>query len=354
MAEVILEKCGSYKPQEVLASVRSVVDKLGGISSVIKPGQKILLKPNVLAGFRIEEAATTHPEIVRAVAKLVKEAGAYPFIGDSPGVGSLSRFVGVTGLKKISEEENVPLVELSTPKDIAFHEGKTFKNFVIASEVFDYDAIINLPKFKTHGLTGITCAVKNLFGCVPGILKSQYHYKLHTREKLIALLSDLARFLKPKLNIVDAVWAMEGEGGPSAGTPKFMGLVAVSRDPFELDSVMQKIIDGENIQGFSFPDFKQIKISSEEIYHLPMPGLMKYLVGWMAEKPVIDQNKCINCGVCVELCPAKALSKSKRKPIFIYSKCIRCFCCQEMCPKHAISIKRNKFADLISSLLAKI
>ena len=259
MDKIKVVKCDSYNIDEVYAAVKAAIDGIGGILAFIKPNQKILIKPNVLGDFKPDQAATTHPEIVRAVIRLVKEAGAFPSIGESPGFGSLDRFSRPTGIKKVSEEECVPLVEFITPKDVEFHDAKRFKSLTVASEIFDYDFIINLPKFKTHGLTGTTGAVKNLFGCVPGILKSQYHFKIKTREYLVDLLHDLAKYIKPGLSIMDAVWAMEGEGGPSQGTPKHMGIVAASTDPFLLDEAFDKIINGIDVQGFSCPEFKKIE-----------------------------------------------------------------------------------------------
>ena len=154
--KIVLEKCGSYDKEEVYSAVKNAISGLGGISSFIKVGQKVLLKPNVLGNFKPEDAATTHPEIIRAVIKIVKEAGAHPFIGESPGFGSLARFSGLTGVRKVSEEEKTPLIELITPKEVHFASGKRFKNLTVAAEIFDYDFIINLPKFKTHGSVSYT------------------------------------------------------------------------------------------------------------------------------------------------------------------------------------------------------
>lgn len=354
MESVILEKCASYEQTEVQSAVENAINKLGGIGKFIKPGQKVLLKPNVLGGYSPSEAVTTHPNVVREVIRLVKKAGANPFIGESPGFGSLERHSKVCGIKQASEEEGAPIVEFSTPKNVEFPQGKRFKNLTLAKEIFDFDVIINLPKFKTHGLTGISGAVKNLFGCVPGILKSQYHYKIQKRSLLIDLINDIADYIKPKLNIMDAVWAMEGEGGPTKGNPCFMGIIGVSSSAFDLDQGFIKIINGESVQGFSFPDFKKVKAVPDFVYFLPITFLQKFIWRSLAEKPVINHEKCANCGICVKVCAAEALSCGKNTPDFDYGKCIRCFCCQEMCPEKAVDIRRNKIINYISKLFSRI
>lgn len=348
----ILTSCKTYDQEVVYFAIKKAVDELGGISNFVKLRQKVLLKPNVLAEFKPENAATTHPEIIRAVIRLVREAGGNPSIGESPGFGSLEKFSKPTGIKQISIEENVPLVEFVTPREVPFPEGKCFMNFTLADEIFQFDVIINLPKFKTHVLTEITGAVKNLFGCVPGLVKSQYHFKIKKRDIFIEMIKDLARLVKPKLSIMDAVWAMEGEG-PASGTPRNLGIIGVSSDPFELDDAFIRVINGENVQGFSCPDFKKVGRRPESVYHLPFPFLEKYLNDLFSEKPVINKTKCVNCNVCVKVCAPHALSSSKKNPVFDYDKCIRCFCCQEMCPERAIFVKRNKIADYIARLLNK-
>lgn len=354
MDSVVLTSCGTYSQKEVYNSIKKALGQLGGIEKFIEPNMNVLLKPNVLASYRPEECVTTNPEIVRAVARLVKEAGAFPAVGESPGIGSLDRCAKTAGIKQIALEENIQLIDLATPKEAHFSEGRRFKSFILAKELDQFNILVNLPKFKTHELTGISGAVKNLFGCVPGVIKSQQHFKIQKREDFVQMLLDLYHCIKPALNIMDAVWAMEGRGGPSAGKPKFMGIIGASSDAAALDEAMVRVINGEMVQGFSRPDFEQIVLSSQNIYHLPFPALQKHLNRIFSEKPVIDPKKCINCGICVKMCAACALKNGDKTPKFDYDKCIRCFCCQEMCPEHAISIKRNRLAEYLSIILSRI
>lgn len=351
---IALCKCGAYHPLELNTAIKEALEQIGGVGQFIKPGQKVLLKPNAVLNSRPEAAVATHPEFIRAVVRIVKEAGGLPSIGESPGIGSFSRTAASAGIKKMAEEESVPLVELVTPLEVSFPEGKAFKHFTVAAEIYNFDLIINLPKFKTHELFGVTGAVKNLFGCVPGILKSQYHFKIQKRERMLDFIHDLARMIKPGLNIMDAVWAMEGVGGPTAGAPKFMGMVAASPDAFALDEAMQKIINGEEVQGFSCPDFKKISVLPEETFHLPFPILQKLYSRWLAERPVIDRGKCTNCGTCIKICAANAIKPGRNTPRYDYYRCIKCFCCQELCPERAIRVKKNPLVVIISNILSRV
>ena len=312
----------------------------------IKPGQKVLLKPNILGPFTAESAVLTHPEVIRAVIRLVREAGGLPTVGESPGIGPLHLFARISGINKMLDEEKVPLVDLKTPVEIENPKGKKFKRFTLARELYDYDILINLPKFKTHQLTGISGAVKNLFGCVPGIIKSQYHFKIQKQPEFVEMLNDLAELINPQLTIMDAVWAMDG-AGPSAGDPYHLKIIGVSTDCQALDLEMLKLIEG-------IKDFKKVEKPRDDMYHLPFPILQKYLKRYISEWPQIDRKKCNNCGSCVEVCAAQALNKSDPTPVFNYEKCIRCYCCQEFCPEHAVNIRKNRLFERLFSLLSRL
>ncbi len=312
----------------------------------IQPGQKVLLKPNILGPFSAESAVVTHPEVIRAVIRLVREAGGLPTVGESPGIGSVHRFAKISGIQKVLDEEKVPLIDLKTPVEVENPKGKRFKKFTLARELYDFDILINLPKFKTHQLTVISGAVKNLFGCVPGIIKSQYHFKIQKQPEFLEMLNDLAELINPQLTIMDAVWAMDG-AGPSAGDPYPLKIIGVSTDCRALDLEMLKLIEG-------IKDFKKVDRPRENMYHLPFPILQKYLKKYTSEWPVIDRKKCLNCNSCVEVCAAQALKRSDPTPVFDYEKCIRCYCCQEFCPEHAVLIRKNRLFERLFSLLSRL
>lgn len=371
MPKVALVKCSSYDPDETYSAVKTSIDLLGGIGSFIKSGQKVLIKPNILAPFKAERAATTHPAMVEAVIRLVKEAGANPSVGESPGVGKPEYCAQAAGILEVCKKYSVPFVGLNTQVEIDNPGARRFKRIYMAQEVLESEAIINVPKFKTHGLLAITAAVKNLFGCVPGITKSQYHYKVRRRAELGLLMLDIYGFLKDKvkLSIMDAVCAMEGEG-PSAGDPYNLGLIGASGDAVALDEVFCRIagidprevptlynageveVKGEQVEKVKVYDFKAIDFFPEEVFHLPVPaGLFNKLIG---EKLLVVKEKCTNCGTCIEVCSSRAIDKGENSVKINYDKCIRCLCCAEFCPEKAIRVRRNPLFLFFHKLLQKI
>ena len=180
---VALARCDDYDPGKVFAAVRRSVDLLGGIGSFIKPGERVLIKPNLLKGSHPDNAVTTHPEIVRAVIRLVRQAGAKALVGDSPGIGDLRKVAERSGILAVIEQEGAILAGFDEAVSVKGH-GR-FQRFEIARAAREADAIINLPKFKTHGMTVLTGAVKNLFGCIPGALKAEFHGLSLTRPDVL-------------------------------------------------------------------------------------------------------------------------------------------------------------------------
>ena len=364
MPKISLIKCSSYSPDEVMASVRRAVDLLGGIGNFVSSGARVLIKPNLLAAKAPEKAVTTHPEVVRAAVRLVKEAGGVPRIGDSNAIGAFKRVCEVTGIAAVAREEGAELVELSEVRKV---EGTgVFRHFEIAEEVFDADAVINLPKAKTHGQMLLTLAVKNLFGCIPGRRKAQWHFKAGVdRNAFATMLIELHGIVKPALSVVDAVVGMEGNG-PGNGTPKPMGFIAAGADAVSLDMALAFVLGvapeklpttkaarakgvapdrlrdievagdfaslGEaKVKGFKLPSESSLEWS------IPEP-VRKLLKESLTTKPRIDKLKCELCLMCHSACPAKAISRKDKELQINYRECIRCFCCQEVCPVGAIDV----------------
>jgi len=365
MPKVALVKCSSYNTEEIYQKVQSLIDLLGGIKSFIRSGQKVLIKPNILAPFKIERAATTHPAMVEAAILLVKQSGGKPYVGESPGAGSAEYCAKAAGILDICKKHRVRFVDLKTPVEVENPQGQRFKKIYIAKEIDEFDAIINVPKWKTHGLTSITGAVKNLYGCVPGLLKSQYHYKIRTRPEFCELIIDIYRFFKEKVKlcILDGVVAMEGEG-PSAGNPYPLGLIGISTDQMAVDQVFSEIcgIDPKSVPIIEYqkdievigekiraPGFKYYESLPEGVLHLGLLGQILNI--FFREKPVILENKCTKCATCVMVCASRAILNEMK---IDYGKCVRCFCCAEFCPEKAIIIKRNPAIHFINRLLQSL
>src|SRR3990170_873835 len=173
--DVVITKCGDYKNEEAYRAIKGAVDLLGGIGAFVKKGERILLKPTLLSAKPSEAAVTTHPAVVRAVIQLVQEAGATPVVGDSPGIGSAEKVAQKCGIAAVAKEFGVEIINLAASTSIENPNGKTFKRLELSKEAIEVDGIINLPKLKTHAQMFLTLGVKNMFGCVVGARKPQWH-----------------------------------------------------------------------------------------------------------------------------------------------------------------------------------
>lgn len=368
MEKVALVRCDSYEETQVEEAIAHVFSFLGGIETLIKPGMNVLIKPNLLMKKKPEEAATTHPAIVEAIAKKVVSLGANVIIADSPGgfyTESILKAVYLScGYKEMSERINVGLnYDLSTV-DVTYDKGKVAKRFTFIKPVQEADFIINIPKLKTHGMMVYTGAVKNLYGVIPGVIKAEYHLRMDNKKDFSDLLVDICECVKPGLSIMDAVDAMEGEG-PSAGTPRHLGLILASVNPYALDVAAAGLIGLANNQVFTIAraserglvsQLQQIEILGEDIescsvkdFKLPSvfrdiqffkSGIFKFLVNYLKPRPVFQYDRCTGCRNCANHCPPKTISFKDNRPVVDLKKCIRCFCCQELCPQKAVKVKK--------------
>jgi uncharacterized protein (DUF362 family)/Pyruvate/2-oxoacid:ferredoxin oxidoreductase delta subunit len=379
MAVVSLKKCGSYELEELNHSLEKLLEELGGLSSFVNRGQTVLLKVNLLMGKNPDYAVTTNPEIVRIIGRKIKELGAEVLIADSPGgpfnENALKKAYKKSGFAKIAEEENFKLNFNTDSHKVEFKEGTINKSFQLADYLKEVDLIINLPKLKTHGLTMYTGAVKNLFGCIPGVLKAEFHLRMQSVYDFSRMLNDLALLVKPDLTIMDAVVGMEGEG-PSNGMPKHFNYLLASKSPFYLDLTAVKIIgieDAEKVPSlkaayedgiisddaltlkgdklFPFTDTVIPKIEKENnLLNTRMPNfLADILEKLLRPKPVFKEDKCVGCRTCYENCPPDAIEMVDNFPEVDLSTCIRCFCCQELCPYDAVEIKYPLLARMFFS-----
>jgi uncharacterized protein (DUF362 family)/Pyruvate/2-oxoacid:ferredoxin oxidoreductase delta subunit len=365
---VAVIRCSSYENDAVLKSIKQGINLLGGISCFVKPGEKIVLKPNVLLGSDPDKCVSTHPSVFRAAGQLCKEAGAVVYYGDSSAFGKAQWNLRRSGLKQVGDEMGFILADFDSGRSVRHQDAVLVKSFIIANGVLDNDGLISLCKLKAHGFTRYTGAVKNQFGCVPGVLKGQYHAKMPDPYKFSAMLVDLNTLIKPRLFIMDGITAMEGNG-PRSGQPKQMNVLLFSTDPVALDAVACRIIDlnpeivptakagekaglgtyhAENIEIVGEPLVSFIDKTFEVIRTAPPSytsgRIRTFIKNRITRRPVIDKIKCTQCGTCVRLCPVepKAVDwvegdKSK-PPKHNYDRCIRCYCCQETCPEGAISI----------------
>ena len=372
MSKVALIRCESY--DDAYAAIKKGIDLLGGIKKFIKKEDNILLKPNLLRAKEENYAVTTNSNVFHAVAKILAEEG-YKNVsyGDSPGVGSALNVAKLCEIDKRAKELNIPLKEFNKSKSIFLKDNSYAKEFQMAVPVLECDSLINLPKMKAHQLTRITGATKNLLGCISGFNKGASHVKYPSSLDFSKMLVDLMLTVKPKLNILDGVVAMEGNG-PASGTPKKMNVIIISDDPIAVDYCFAKIVDlnteyvhvinyakeigifnedeleivGDDIDSFVDKTFDvERRKDKKDVWW----GSMAWFKPFVTKKPYVRQRKCIKCKKCIEACPVegKAIAFKGNRISYNYNKCIRCYCCQEMCPKGAIAVK----TPIINKILSK-
>ena len=373
-SRVAIVRVNEYDPDVVLKSMRACLDMIGGMGAFVKAGQKVLLKPNLLAAFPPERAVTTHPAIVRAAAILALEQGATVKIGDSPGFGDLSAVMRRAGLAEMLLPLGVEMADFANTSEFEAPANIVGKKIALARAVSEADVIITLPKLKTHAQMGYTGAIKNQYGLVVGTQKAHYHYRLKTREWLAALMIDINRIAKPALAIMDGITGMEGMG-PAGGEPRQIGALIASTDLSAMDVIACSIIGispeqyplliaarnagfgttlldeieqlGEPWKNFYIPDYRKVPELSNILRILPLP---KPVLDWIREvwtlRPRIIADRCIKCLACFKGCPLNPPAIDPRKPIAESvddSRCIRCYCCHEFCPEKAIELKRKWF-----------
>jgi uncharacterized protein (DUF362 family)/Pyruvate/2-oxoacid:ferredoxin oxidoreductase delta subunit len=343
---------------------------IGGISNFIKPQSRVIVKPNLLMAKEPEFGIDTHPEVVRAVIKILKEIHCNIFVGDGPSVwGNQAENVdGVylrSGIKRITEEEGVELVK--------FDKRRWRGNFPLTTWLDDCDYLVSIPKFKTHDFTILTGAIKNLFGLVPGTYKTELHKKYFDEKDFAKILVDIYAQTKPALTVVDSIVAMEGDGPATSGKLRDLGLILAGCDCVAVDSVLTLIMGLQPFdiltnqeaakRGLGVADINSIQVLGEALEEVievpfalpttsplrkkiprPIINLAKKLIRYY---PCVERDNCIACAACIQACPNKAISIKNEHIVFDYARCIACFCCQEACPAAAIKVKKSVFAKMV-------
>ena len=244
MSTVSLIRATSYDREPLRAALIELLAPLGGMEAIVKPGDRVLLKPNLLTGSKPTKECTTRPEVVVEVARLVREAGGKPFLGDSPAFGTAFGVAKANGYLPFLEELDLPIIEFQGKRyETAGDEG--LNHLLLSKEAMDADVVINLPKIKAHQQLTMTLGVKNLFGCVPGKMKAWWHMQAgKNSEEFGAMLVETARTIAPNLTIVDGIIAHEGNG-PMNGTPRFLGVLGASTQVFDLDLALLQMLKVE-------------------------------------------------------------------------------------------------------------
>lgn len=391
---VAVARCPDYGRHQVDAAMLGLWEALGGLPEPTAAGTAFV-KPNLLMPRAPEDAVTTHPSVVAAVARSLAARGFQVSIGDSPGgpftAAALRKLYDHTGMAAAAGESGAQLCFDTGSELVEARDAVVPRKYVLSSAMIRAGMLVNVCKLKTHGLTGVTAAVKNLFGCVAGLHKTEYHMTQPTVQAFSEMLVDLARHLAPALSVCDAVVSMEG-AGPSHGTPRPTGLLLASRDPFALDYAIARLL-GVGPDGFATlaaqlrrgygpqsDDQLELVLAGEAPcrrlagpaaagwlasvrpagFNLLRPEDLSSLQGrgrtrailrtiqpLLRSRPAFRAPPCDRCGACVRACPAKCLRLGRRHPEVQLGQCIRCYCCQELCPRGAVSIRRPSLARLL-------
>jgi uncharacterized protein (DUF362 family)/Pyruvate/2-oxoacid:ferredoxin oxidoreductase delta subunit len=341
------------------------------MGAFVSPGQSVFLKVNLLSKAEPGRAVTTHPEVVRAVVRSVLAAGARQVsVGDSPGgrstAASARALFETSGIAAVCREEGATAVLLDDDVTrVPTPDGLLYTSFNLGRAAVEADVLISMPKLKTHGFMMYTGGVKNLFGCIPGLEKAQFHLKVPDRDDFAEMLVDLMLACRPELTIMDGVVGMEGEG-PAGGAPRNVGVLLASANPAALDVAASAIagfkpmdvytnraaarrglcpestdeleVLGDGWQSFVVDDFAH---PDRDLSSKLPKGLARLARRITASRPVLsDARGCTACRTCEQNCPVKAIVMADGRPSFDYDGCIRCYCCQELCPKQVIGLRR--------------
>lgn len=384
---VALDRVEGYDVGTLEAIIRRQLERLGAAD--IFDNKKVAIKPNMVMKKGPEAAATTHPAVLEAVIRILKERASDIIIAESPGglytPQTLSATYKGCGLAEVAERYGVTLNYDVTSREVEAPNGKTSKMFSVITPILDADVIVNLAKLKSHALTGYSGAVKNYFGTVPGVTKFEMHARFPDYDDFGSMLADLCELhlnSKPTFNLLDGILAMEGNG-PTGGNPRQLDCLISGVNPFTVDTVGAAVIKVDGIimldegvrRGYAPTDVSGVALISDEPldaftvddFAKPDTGggrrgsslLAKLptmfggrLNAWLQPRPVINTRKCVGCGECERSCPRNTIEMRKNKggkkqAFIIDDNCIKCYCCQELCPFKAVKIKKNPIIRLI-------
>ncbi len=365
---VIIRKA-SYEYQILRPLIFEIIDSFCG--DKVRSGSRVLIKPNLLAPARPDRAMVTHPLVVKAVSEYVIQKGGRVRISDSQAMGSFEKVLNESGLRNALKGLDVEFREFK--ESVEIDVGEPFRKIEIAKDAMDADLLINLPKLKTHTQMLMTLGVKNLFGCIVGMRKPEWHFRAGANRELFAsLLVKIHNAVRPAVTILDGILAMEGEGPGKSGTPRELGIIAGSNDANALDITICRMLGIEPYSVFTvkaardaghIPKDIEVQGDIPVIPDFHFPAIVPLVFGpqilhgfmrrHLVQRPLPNPSLCRLCGECWKYCPAKAISREGQRIKIDYEKCIRCYCCIEVCPHAALRTKEPLLGKAVRRLKRK-
>ena len=380
---VLISRTGEYDAAALAEVIRTHFNMLGGAE--LFSGKKVAVKPNLVAAKKPERAATTHPAMLTAVLNVIKEySPASLIIAESPGgpysEAALKVIYSSCGITDAAEQCGVELNYDTSSKSVSYAEGEQCRRFNIITPLAEADVIVNLPKLKSHSLTMLSGAMKNMYGSVPGTEKVEMHARYHDPVNFADMIIDLDLTLMSRsklITVCDAILSMEGNG-PTGGVPRKTDFILTSLSPFCLDLAAAATVGFEGrvpmlshavrrglcpgtADEIEYPmlspddvkidDFMPPESGSGKILNNFSDILGGRLVRFLSPHPEIDSSRCVGCGKCRDSCPVGTIkiieTRRGKKARIGKKKCIRCYCCQELCPINSVKTKKNLLIKLI-------
>jgi uncharacterized protein (DUF362 family)/Pyruvate/2-oxoacid:ferredoxin oxidoreductase delta subunit len=373
MSKVIVKEA-AYHYETLKPLVFEIMEALGG--EKIKEHQRVLIKPNLLTTAKPADAVLTHCLVVKAVVEYVLSKRAIPQVSDSPALGDFQKILQESGLKEVLQGMPVICKEFREPHSVDI--GSPFGAVDLARDAVEAELIINLPKLKTHGQMLLTLGVKNMFGCVVGLKKAQWHLRMGANRAMFArLLVQICRRLQPAFTIIDGILAMEGEGPGKRGKPRQLGVLIAGNDALAVDAAVCRIIGLEPDRLPTLKAAREMSLITEAvelegilpiISDFQLPSLSPLIYGpellhgfirkHLLQRPICDGKLCQMCGKCREFCPAAAIGHAPTGSadgaiVFDYERCIRCYCCIEVCPAGALHAREPFAGRLVRRIIRK-
>jgi len=372
---VAVKRAHSYDEAEVRSAVAAALTSIGGLPALVRPGSKVFVKVNHLSPPSApERGIITHPSFTTAVLTLLKEITPHIAVGDDLHPSTPDGF-DVSGYRALCERLGVELINL---REVGFKRvdspGEVLNEIYIAQALLEADVVVNLPKLKTHSLTLLTGALKNLYGAIPGGLRVAYHGQHKDPSEFNRLLVDIFAAARPDLTIMDGIVAMEG-AGPANGPVRELGVILASQDAVAVDAVASRIIGldphevgttryaTERGLGVSSPeeiDIVGVPIESVAVSGFKLPPIQaakivghapRWVTRWVTRqlvvRPRVVGKRCVGCGACARICPTGAATVVGGKAQINRQTCIRCMCCHEVCRFDAIALRRSFLGELL-------